>query len=508
MSWVPFSTRTKTKRRSEVVAPSNYALQRLRPRVMPPAKYGARHVGRALPRALGRQYGRPMMRVTLSLLLMGAIVGITQSALAKYVPPQFFVLAGQSDAVVLGEITAVGDTTFALRPDEVLAGNAIGSSLMIVQFENWTCSHRWKPYAVGQREVAFLYELPPDRAHATGARYGLQSAGDEGEWEIRGDRISVQGYRVPGGIEFDDGEHPGQWLPLRAVLDALRTYRQCFSVSPHPLRYRWPIVRVLCDKPALDDFRARSSFHEYLTSTSLDAAEAVAMRRWVYGDAIPELSREEVGEAIVRGDPEELVIAVSSAALYASDAEWAEGMCRRLASHENAAVRGGAILGLGWVARLHKRLDRPTALPIIQAGLTDSDDSVRRDALTAADDVETFLGWAVPLRSVALPPGAVAPGVTELLTTPKDWEDTTQELRGALPAEWRGKRAVVIGPPAEPISCEASEYEIDGERIIVRMLHPSNAQPIAGGGCAFLVGDGPAQVALAGYWQGGFYRAF
>jgi hypothetical protein len=448
------------------------------------------------------------MRVTPSLLLMAAIVGIGPSARAKYAPPRFFVLAGQSDAVVLGEITAVGDTTFTLRSDEVLAGSAIGSSLTIVQFKNWTCSHRWKPYAVGQREVAFLHELPPDQAHDAGARYVLESAGDEAEWEIRGDRISVQGFRVPGGIEFDEGELPGQWLPLRAVLDALRTYRQCFSVAPNPLRYRWPIVRVLCEKPALDNFRKRSTVHEYLTRTSLDAVEAVAMKRWVYGSAIPELSREEIEEAIVRDDPNELVIALLSVGQYASDAEWAEGVCRRLAPHQNFAVRGKAIRGFGQVARLHKRLDRRTVLPIIQAGLTDTDDSVRRHALAAADDVETFLGWAVPLSSVALPSGAVAVGVTEVLTTPRDWEDTTQELRGALPADWRGKRALVVGPPAEPISCEASEFEIDGERIIVRMLRPSDAQPVAGGGCAFLVGDGPAQVALAGYWQGGFYRAF
>jgi len=248
--------------------------------------------------------------------------------------------------------------------------------------------------------------------------------------------------------------------------------------------------------------------HEYLTRTSLDAVEAVAMKRWVYGSAIPELSREEIEEAIVRDDPNELVIALLSVGQYASDAEWAEGVCRRLASHQNFAVRGEAIRGFGQVARLHKRLDRRTVLPIIQAGLTDTDDSVRRHALAAADDVETFLGWAVPLSSVALPSGAVAVGVTEVLTAPRDWEGITQELRGALPADSRGKRALVVGPPAEPISCEASEFEIDGERIIVRMLRPSDAQPVAGGGCAFLVGDGPAQVALAGYWQGGFYRAF
>lgn len=214
-----------------------------------------------------------MKRLTRLFILTAGPVGVGQLAVAKYVPPRFYDLAGQSAVVVLGEVVKVDSKTFTLRPDEVLAGSAVVVPLVIVRFQDWTCSHRWKPYAAGQHEVAFLDELPPDQARPTGARYRLRSAGDEAEWEIRGDQVSVQGFRVPGGVVYDEGEHPGQWLPLHAVLDALRTYRHCFSVSPAPSGDWWKHkVRVLCEGQAIEAFRGRSVVHEYLTKTSLEAS--------------------------------------------------------------------------------------------------------------------------------------------------------------------------------------------------------------------------------------------
>lgn len=108
---------------------------------------------------------------------------------------------------------------------------------------------------------------------------------------------------------------------------------------------------------------------------------------------VPELSRSEIEVAIARDDRERLPFAVLSAALYSIDPEWAEGICLRLARHETPGIRGNAILGLGHIARLHGTLTENTVRPIIEAALNDSDQYVRGQADSAADDVDLFLKW-------------------------------------------------------------------------------------------------------------------
>src|SRR5262245_35666462 len=110
---------------------------------------------------------------------------------------------------------------------------------------------------------------------------------------------------------------------------------------------------------------------------------------------IPEMSVAEVEAALTRNRPEELLLAVLSAALHARDLAWAQRICITLARHADFNVRGNAILGLGHLARIHGGLDRSTALPIIEAGLVDSHEYVRGQADSAADDVEHFLGWSI-----------------------------------------------------------------------------------------------------------------
>ncbi len=213
-----------------------------------------------------------MKQTRLAVLTM-SLAAIASVALAKYVPPRFHDLAGVSDAVVLGTIVKVDAETFTLRPEAVVSGSVDPGDLVILRFQNWTCSHRWKPYAVGQREIAFLQALPANDRLRRQAGYRLRSSGDEAEWEISADRVSVQGFRVPGGVVHDEGEHPGQWLPLDNVLDALRSYRSCFSVRHDPAGKPWELeVQLVCDAASLQAFRRRSVVHEYLATTSLEAS--------------------------------------------------------------------------------------------------------------------------------------------------------------------------------------------------------------------------------------------
>ena len=101
-----------------------------------------------------------------------------------------------------------------------------------------------------------------------------------------------------------------------------------------------------------------------------------------------------VEEALVRDDPEELIIVPIAISLYATpDCSWSESVCVRLANHSNANVRGNAILGFGHLARICGKLDRKTVKPLIMAALNDSDEYVRMHAYSATDDIKRFLRW-------------------------------------------------------------------------------------------------------------------
>jgi hypothetical protein len=112
-------------------------------------------------------------------------------------------------------------------------------------------------------------------------------------------------------------------------------------------------------------------------------------------EEIPLLTKDEVEDAILRDDPDELLFIVLSAALYADDVDWAQCVCNRLAKHDNFNVRGNAILGFGHIARVHNMLDINIAKPAIEAGLKDVSEYVRGQADCAANDVEFFLGWSI-----------------------------------------------------------------------------------------------------------------
>src|SRR5215470_17199029 len=108
--------------------------------------------------------------------------------------------------------------------------------------------------------------------------------------------------------------------------------------------------------------------------------------RLKYKDIEP-LSKAEVEFAISRNDPDELLYAVLSAALYSDDPDWPEAICLRLAKHEHFNVRGNAILGFGHLARIHGQLNKSRVKPLIEAALRDESEYVRNQADAAADDV-------------------------------------------------------------------------------------------------------------------------
>ena len=112
-------------------------------------------------------------------------------------------------------------------------------------------------------------------------------------------------------------------------------------------------------------------------------------------EAIKQLSQGEVEAAILRNDPEELCLAVLSAALHFDDSDWAEDVCWRLSQHEHFNVRGNVIQGFGHISRIHGKLNQKQIKPVIEAALNDGNEAVRGQADDTADDVEWFLKWKI-----------------------------------------------------------------------------------------------------------------
>jgi hypothetical protein len=106
-----------------------------------------------------------------------------------------------------------------------------------------------------------------------------------------------------------------------------------------------------------------------------------------------ELLRRRFDGAVERDDPGELQRIVIEVALESEDREWAECSCAQLARHRNAQVRGNALLSFGHLARRFGVLDRRRVQRLVETGLFAHHEYVRRQAESAAEDLETLLAW-------------------------------------------------------------------------------------------------------------------
>ena len=108
---------------------------------------------------------------------------------------------------------------------------------------------------------------------------------------------------------------------------------------------------------------------------------------------IPGSGDYDIDAVLARGDLAELRLVVLSISLHSENPEQAEEICLRLAQHRDGITRGNSVLGLGHVARIHRRLTEGAARPVVEAALRDPDEWVRGQATSAADDIEQYLGW-------------------------------------------------------------------------------------------------------------------
>ncbi len=108
-------------------------------------------------------------------------------------------------------------------------------------------------------------------------------------------------------------------------------------------------------------------------------------------EPIRRMSKREIASIVREDVPERVWEAVLSAALYSGDGQWAEKLAYKLIDHRDALVRGNAMLSLSHIARIHGTIDRSRAIDILRVALNDRDESVRRQAADALEDVQHFI---------------------------------------------------------------------------------------------------------------------
>jgi hypothetical protein len=101
------------------------------------------------------------------------------------------------------------------------------------------------------------------------------------------------------------------------------------------------------------------------------------------------ISKERALEVFRSGTPQEISMALISAALYEDDRVWVEEWIIKLSRHQDVGVRGTSAVALGHVARLHGEIS-PSALAAIRTLL--DDERTVGAATNAISDVRIFVG--------------------------------------------------------------------------------------------------------------------
>lgn len=112
-----------------------------------------------------------------------------------------------------------------------------------------------------------------------------------------------------------------------------------------------------------------------------------------------DLSNDEVDEILARNDLDELMTLPLSVGMYHPNWKYAQDLCVMLSNHENAALRANSILGIAYIARVNRRLEKHIVKPVVLKELRENTD-YRWRILDAIEDINLFLKWNIGDRAI------------------------------------------------------------------------------------------------------------
>ena len=115
-----------------------------------------------------------------------------------------------------------------------------------------------------------------------------------------------------------------------------------------------------------------------------------------------ELTPEVIDDILALGPIDDLRVLPIALSMDPPDDVDVEGICRDLAFHKDAWVRGNALTAFGHLARVLRKLEKQGRIKqILEAALSDEEPTVCGKAADAISDIETFLGWSFGTREPA-----------------------------------------------------------------------------------------------------------
>ncbi len=183
-------------------------------------------------------------------------------------------LIGTADAIVVGTVADVRDTTFSLEIEIALAGDFEDGALEIAKFAAPVDNPRWSAYARGQRVLLFLAKVPVAPPCRGGSVAAWRIPGRLGEGEIPLEEGYAYFHRryitplPPDYYAFHGQTFYLQRLEIETVIDAIRHYRTCFDWSRAVPGAGRP--RLSCPLTALCAYRERSPLHDFLLQEADD----------------------------------------------------------------------------------------------------------------------------------------------------------------------------------------------------------------------------------------------
>ncbi|MDR0518751.1 MAG: hypothetical protein LBG82_01660 [Clostridiales Family XIII bacterium] len=115
------------------------------------------------------------------------------------------------------------------------------------------------------------------------------------------------------------------------------------------------------------------------------------MKELIY-KPLPDCVLQQAKDILCNGTREQL--AVLPLSVGTSDINWkdAQNICVTLLSNPDAAIRANAALGLAYIARTKRMLDKRTVKPYLLKELRENKE-YRWRIIDAIEDINIFLGW-------------------------------------------------------------------------------------------------------------------
>ncbi len=125
------------------------------------------------------------------------------------------------------------------------------------------------------------------------------------------------------------------------------------------------------------------------------------MSKSVYRPTVP-ISSDLAQVQLKNGDEDELLLLSLNIGEYAKDWKSAQDICIKLMEHSNPAIRANAALGLAYIARNHRKLDKRIIKPYLLKELRENKQLNWR-IRDAIEDINLFMEWNLASKKDNIP---------------------------------------------------------------------------------------------------------